>query len=66
MACVCAVVLVVPAGASARDFFVNPSGADGAYATVQSAVNAVTGQTEIERANIFIAPGKYLERVSVD
>lgn len=44
----------------------NPSGADGAFPTVQSAVDAVAGQTEIDPANIFIAPAKYVERVSVD
>lgn len=44
----------------------NPNGADGAFPTVQSAVDAVAGQTEIDRANIFIAPAKYVERVSVD
>src|SRR5688572_28514971 len=52
--------------AAARDYFVNPSGANGAFPTVQSAVDAVEGQTEIDRANIVIAPGKYVERVSVD
>ena len=49
----------------ARDYFVDPSGANGAYPTVQSAVDAVTGQTETDRANIFIAPGKYLGHVTV-
>ena len=33
---------------------------------MQSAVDAVEGQTEIDRANIFIAPAKYVERVLVD
>ena len=50
----------------ARDYFVNPSGANGAYPTVQSAVDAVDGQTETDRANVFIAPGKYIERVAVE
>ena len=50
----------------AKDYFVNPNGTDGAFFTVQSAVDAVAGQTELERANIFIAPGKYLERVWVE
>jgi pectin methylesterase-like acyl-CoA thioesterase len=50
----------------ARDYFVNPSGTNGAFTTVQSAVNAVSDQTEFERANIFIAPGKYVERVKID
>jgi pectin methylesterase-like acyl-CoA thioesterase len=55
-----------PGNGFARDYFVNPSGADGAFPTVQSAVDAVAGQTEIDRANIFIAPAKYVGRVSVD
>ena len=50
----------------ARDYFVAPGGVNGAFPTVQSAVDAVTGQTQIDRANIFIAPGKYVERVNVD
>jgi pectin methylesterase-like acyl-CoA thioesterase len=50
----------------ARDYFVDPSGANGAFPTVQSAVNAVAGQTETDRANIFIAPGKYIERVALE
>ena len=52
--------------AKAADYFVHPSGANGAFPTVQSAVNAVAGQNETERATIFIAPGRYVERVSVD
>lgn len=66
VACVCALILLDHSNAAARDYFVNPSGADGAFPTVQSAVDAVAGQTEIERANIFIAPGKYVERVSLE
>ena len=66
LACVCAIVLGAPDGANGRDYFVNPSGADGAFWTVQSAVDAVAGQTEIDRANIFIAPARYVERVAVD
>jgi pectin methylesterase-like acyl-CoA thioesterase len=45
---------------------VNPSGAGGAFTTVQSAVNAVEGQTETDRANIFLAPGRYVEQVTID
>ena len=44
----------------------NPSGSDGAFPTVQSAVDAVSGQTETDRANIFIAPGRYVERVLLE
>src|SRR2546423_5705947 len=62
----CALVCLAPQLARARDYFVDPSGANGAYPTVQSAVDAVTSQTEIDRANIFIAPGKYVARVAVE
>jgi pectinesterase len=50
--------------AGAADYYVNP-GSAGAYATVQSAVDAVAGQSELNRANIFIAPGIYHELVTV-
>jgi pectin methylesterase-like acyl-CoA thioesterase len=59
-------VAVCATEASGRDYFVNPSGAGGAFPTVQGAVDAVTGQTETDRANIFIAPGQYVQRVSVN
>jgi pectinesterase len=62
----CAIVVVPLSTLTARDYFVSPGGANGAFPTVQSAVDAVTGQTDIDRANIFIAPGKYGERVRVD
>ena len=64
--CFCVMVLGAPGSGHGRDYFVDPSRPNDAFPTVQSAVDAVTGQTEIDRANIFIAPGKYLERVSVD
>lgn len=66
LASLCALVCLGPPVIWARDYFVDPSGANGAYPTVQSAVDAVTGQSETERANIFIAPGKYVERVAVE
>ena len=66
IACICVLVLGVPDSGNGRDYFVNPSGANSAFPTVQSAVDAVEGQTEIDRANIFIAPARYVERVSVD
>src|SRR5687768_16577599 len=59
------IVLAASETAQARDYFVNPSGDNDAYPTVQSAVEAVVGQTATDRANIFIAPGKYVGRVSV-
>ncbi len=66
VACVAVFICVAPEVTSARDYFVDKSGANGAYPTVQSAVDAVTGQSETDRANIFIAPGKYVERVAVE
>jgi pectinesterase len=59
-----AALLGALATASATDYHVDP-GAPGAYATVQSAVDAVADQSEFNRANIFIAPGIYHERVTV-
>jgi hypothetical protein len=56
--------LVLPRSARSADYFVNPSGANG-YSTVQAAVDAVSGQSEFNRANIFIAPGTYHEAVLV-
>ena len=64
--CVCALELAASCGLRAGDYFVNPIGSNGAFPTVQSAVDAVAGQTEIDRANIFIAPARYVERVTVD
>src|SRR4051794_38907057 len=66
LASACAIVFLAPGMILARDYFVNPSEVNGAFPTVQSAVDAVTGQTETDRANIFIAPGKYIERVAVE
>jgi pectin methylesterase-like acyl-CoA thioesterase len=60
------IICLAPKKSPARDYFVDPSGANGAFPTVQSAVDAVDGQTETDRANIFIAPGKYIERVAVE
>jgi pectin methylesterase-like acyl-CoA thioesterase len=66
LASVSVIICLAPEKTPARDYFVDPSGANGAFLTVQSAVDAVTGQTETDRANIFIAPGKYIERVDVE
>jgi pectin methylesterase-like acyl-CoA thioesterase len=63
-ACIYAFALGAAEAAQARDYFVNPTDA-GAFRTLQSAVDAVAGQSETDRANIFIAPGRYVERVSV-
>ena len=45
----------------AADFFVDPTGANGAFTSVQAAVNAVPAGTALERTNIFISPGIYTE-----
>jgi Pectinesterase len=66
LACAGLIVFALPGGVRANDYFVDPSGAGGAFLTVQSAVDAVTGQTEINRANIFLAPATYVEQVTVD
>jgi hypothetical protein len=50
--------------ADAADYYVDPTGTN-SYPTVQAAVDAVFGQSEFNRANIFIAPGSYNELVSV-
>src|SRR5436190_18840588 len=50
--------------AGARDYLVDPNDAN-AYATVQAAADAVFGQSEFDRANIFIAPGRYHELVTI-
>jgi pectinesterase len=65
LACFCVIVFSAPNGARARDYFVDPSGANGAFPTVQSAVDAVIDQTETDRANIFIAPARYVEMVTI-
>jgi hypothetical protein len=59
-----AVLLIAVSPARATDYYVDP-GAPGAYARVQSALDAVANQSEFNRANIFIAPGIYQEIVTV-
>src|SRR5881394_4598863 len=66
LAFICAIVFAALNSAQASDYFVNSTGANGAFPTVQSAVDAVADQSETDRANIFIAPGKYIERVAVE
>src|SRR5947209_18522513 len=58
-------LLAVLSSARATDYYVDPSD-ENAYATVQAAVNDVAGQSEFNRANIFIAPGTYREIVTID
>ena len=59
-----AALLAALSSASATDYNVDPSD-ENAFASVQDAVDAVTGQSELDRANIFIAPGTYHELVTV-
>ena len=58
-------LLAALSSARATDYYVDPSD-ENAYATVQDAVDAVVGQSEFNRANIFIAPGTYREIVTID
>lgn len=48
----------------AQDYIVDPN-CPYAYATVQLAVDAVSGQSATNRANIYIAPGVYTEQVTI-
>ncbi len=45
----------------AADYFVDPTGANGAFTSIQAAVNTVPAGNVLERTNIFIAPGIYTE-----
>lgn len=58
-------LVAIVSSAVAADYYVNPADAT-AYPTVQAAVDAVSGQSELNRANVFIAPGRYREIVTVD
>lgn len=60
-----AALLIGTSSARATDYLVDPSNPN-AYATVQEAVDAVSGQDQFNRANIFIAPGVYQEIVVVE
>ncbi len=57
--------LIFSVDAAAENYYVDPAGANGAFTTVQAAVDAVTGATELNRANIFIAPGDYHELLTI-
>jgi pectinesterase len=56
-----AVFLTFPGSARGNDYFVNPTGANGAFTTVQTAINAVPAGTAANRTRIYIAPGTYTE-----
>src|ERR1043166_5611152 len=58
-----AYLLVTLSSAKSADYFVNPNDAN-SYSTIQAAVDAVSGQSEFNRANIFVAPGTYHEIVT--
>jgi hypothetical protein len=60
-----ATLFLVSTSATATDYLVDP-GNSNAYPTVQEALDAVAGQSELNRANIFIAPGVYHEVVVVE
>jgi pectin methylesterase-like acyl-CoA thioesterase len=47
------------------DLYVNPTGASGAYTTVQAAVNAAPAGAASNRTIIHIAPGRYKEQITV-
>ena len=52
--------------ALANDYQVNPSGAGGAFTSIQAAINAVPAGTAANRSNIFIAPGIYTETMGAN
>ena len=56
-----ALMAIASQAASAADYFVNPTGAGGAFTSIQAAVTAVPSGTAANRTNIFIAPGVYTE-----
>lgn len=59
------ILLLVHASVRAIDYQVDPTGAGGAYTTIQAALDAVVGQNPFNRANIRIAPGSYSEQLVV-
>jgi pectin methylesterase-like acyl-CoA thioesterase len=65
-AALCAVGMLNIAPAVASDYFVNPTGANGAFASIQAAISAVPAGTAANRTNIFIAPGTYNETTSAN
>lgn len=53
---------VLPAATS---LYVDSTGANGAYTTVQAAINAASAGTSSNRTIIYIAPGTYKEKIAV-
>lgn len=61
-----ATVVAGCASASAADYKVDRTGVNGEFTTIQAALNAVSGQTSSNRANILIAPGTYNEELEIN
>jgi pectinesterase len=57
-------LVAVPA-LNAATLYVNPTGANGAYPTVQAAVNAAPAGTSSNRTIIYIAPGTYKQQLVI-
>ena len=51
--------MIPPTGGT--NYFVNPTGANGAFTTIQAAINAVPAGTSSNRTRIYVAPGTYTE-----
>ncbi|MEY4487613.1 MAG: pectate lyase, partial [Verrucomicrobiota bacterium] len=58
-------LLAAPCARAVTNLYVNPTGASGAYTTVQAAVNAAPAGTSSNRTIIYIAPGTYKEKITV-
>jgi pectinesterase len=60
-----ALSLACAASVEAASLYVNPTGANGAYSTVQAAINAAPAGTASNRTIIYIAPGTYKAQLNV-
>ena len=60
-----ALSLACAASVEAASLYVNPTGANGAYSTVQAAINAAPVGTASNRTIIYIAPGTYKQQLNV-
>lgn len=49
----------------ASNLYVDPTGANGAYTTVQAAINAAPAGTSSNRTVIHIKPGRYKEKITI-
>ena len=59
------VVALAAGRAAANNYYVDPSGANGAFTSVGAALAAVPAGTAANRSNIFIKPGTYTEKLTV-